>query len=79
MLDLVYHYKTLEKPMALNNCPTKKFKEQTDIQAVTRVLTMHHTHTVTFMQAPLEKNHNILMVFPDAPCVGFLENTASFL
>lgn len=51
--------------MALNNCPMKKFKEQTDIQTIIGALIMNHTHTVVFTQAPLEKTCNSLMVFPD--------------
>lgn len=53
VLDLVYCYRTLEKLLALSDCPMEKSEEQTDIQAITRVLTVNHTHTVSLVQAPL--------------------------
>lgn len=55
--------------MTLNNCPMKKFEEQTDFQAIIRVQIMNHTHTVVFTQTPLEKNCNYLMVLPVVLCV----------
>lgn len=46
-------YGTLEKPLFLNDYPVEKSEEQTDVQAITRVLTVNHTHTVAMVQAPL--------------------------